>query len=458
MYTYAIEVDSIVDTMNMGRFRTPVAGPFSFTIAFSACADTGSNHAIFDTIRRHQPLLYLNTGDLHYEDISTNDRERFRQAYERVLAQPRQATLYRLVPIAYMWDDHDYGPNDSDATAPGRTAARLTYQEYVPHYPLAAGSGDVAIYQAFTIGRVRFIMTDTRSERSPKSMPDTAAKTMLGTAQKAWFKQQLLDANGVYPVIVWVCASPWLADLPGSGDDNWAGYATERRELTDFIETAGIQGLIMLSGDVHMLAIDDGRNNRYGASGERGFPIMQAAPLDRSNSSSLPDNIYSEGQFPGHQQFGLMSVEDDGGEIVRVRWSGRNANDEELVRHEMIFPPQARLALSPPALTFLSVVDGLQILNLPLTIANVGVGAMNWTITPHPPEPWLTIDQDSGNVSPGESTSVDIRVNPTGMAHGLYTLDLQIDGEGATYSPQLVTVKFLNTAESPIYSPLIVKE
>ena len=51
---------------------------------------------------------------------------------------------------------------------------------------------------------------------------------------------------------------------------------------------------------------------------------MQAAPLDRANSSDLPNNTYSEGQFPGHQQFGLMSVNDDGGPVVRVRWSGRN--------------------------------------------------------------------------------------------------------------------------------------
>ena len=184
-YYYAVEADGVVDTTNIGRFRTPAEGAFSFTLAFGACADTGSNHPIFDTIRGHQPLFYLNTGDLHYEDIGTNDPGRFQRAYERVLAQPRQAALYRSVPIAYMWDDHDYGPNDSDATAPGRTAARLTYQEYVPHYPLAAGSGDVPIYQAFTIGRVRFIMTDTRSERSPKSAPDTAAKTMLGAVQKA---------------------------------------------------------------------------------------------------------------------------------------------------------------------------------------------------------------------------------------------------------------------------------
>ena len=424
-------------------------------MAFGACADTGSNHPVFDTIRSHNPLFYLNMGDLHYEDIGVNDRGRFRQAYERVLAQPRQAALYRSVPLAYMWDDHDYGPNDSDATAPGREAARLTYQEYVPHYPLAAGSGDVPIYQAFTIGRVRFIMTDTRSERSPKDAPDTADKTMLGAVQKAWFKQQLQDANGVYPVIVWVSSSPWMADMPGSGNDNWAGYATERHELADFIEAAHIQGLVMLSGDVHMVAIEDGRNNRYSTSGARGFPIMQAAPLDRANSSDLPDNTYSEGQFPGHQQFGLMTVTDDGGPLVHIKWSGRTAADEELVSLELTVPPGPRLQVDPPVLSFLRVAGGTERRELPLTIANVGIGPMPWTITADPAVGWLTVDPSSGTTAPDETTPVTVRADLSGLPPGAYATRLRIDAPAATDSPQGVEVTLLITAEPSGFAPVV---
>jgi hypothetical protein len=40
------------------------------------------------------------------------------------------------LPMAYMWDDHDFGPDNSDATAPGRDASLRAYREYVPHYPL----------------------------------------------------------------------------------------------------------------------------------------------------------------------------------------------------------------------------------------------------------------------------------------------------------------------------------
>lgn len=453
IYYYAVESNGVVDTSTMGQFRTPAEGGFSFTIAFGACANTRSNHPVFDTIRRHQPLFFLHMGDLHYEDIGANDRGRFRQAYDTVLAQPNQAALYRSAPIVYIWDDHDYGPNDSDATAPGRTAARLTYQEYVPHYPLAAGGGDVPIYQAFTIGRVRFILTDTRSERTPRSEPDNTEKSMLGPTQKAWLKQQLLAANGVYPVIVWVSTSPWIADLPGSGDDNWAGYSTERRELADFIEQQAIQGLLMLCGDVHMLAIDDGRNNRYSTSGARGFPVMQAAPLDRANASDLPDNTYSEGQFPGHSQFGLMTIADDGGPSIHIRWSGRSSEDVELVRHEMRVPPVPRLAVSATSLSFLSVEQGPQILSQRLVIANLDVSTMEWAIQLETPAPWLALSAASGTATYDQPANVEINVDPLALDHGVYQTRLRIEGEPATYSPQFVQVTLLCTDEQPDYLP-----
>ncbi|RLE20146.1 MAG: hypothetical protein DRJ50_11190, partial [Actinobacteria bacterium] len=220
-YHYAVEVDGELDLSHRGRFTTPTASVQSFSFAFASCANTGSNHEIFDWIRGLDPLFFLHTGDLHYENIGVNDPDLFRAANDQVLASPGQSALYRAVPIVYMWDDHDYGPNNSDHTAPGRVTARQVYQEYVPHYPLVFGAGDVPITQAFSVGRVRFLLLDSRSERDPASAPDTLSKSMLGTAQKQWFKQQLLEANGVYPVIVWINTLPWIGT---TGDDGWHLY------------------------------------------------------------------------------------------------------------------------------------------------------------------------------------------------------------------------------------------
>jgi len=77
-YYYAIEVDGALDMSLVGTFGSPAVGAHSFTVAFAACAETGSNHAVFDTIRAHSPLFFLHMGDFHYLDIDTNERSRYR--------------------------------------------------------------------------------------------------------------------------------------------------------------------------------------------------------------------------------------------------------------------------------------------------------------------------------------------------------------------------------------------
>jgi hypothetical protein len=151
---------------------------------------------------------------------------------------------------------------------------------------------------------------------------------MLGKAQKAWFKQQLRAANGRFPLIVWVNTLPWIG---AAGDDGWHTYSNERRELADFIKDNNIRGLCMISGDAHMLAIDDGTNSDYATGGGAGFPVMHAASLDRS--ASVKGGPYSLGMYPNRGQFGLMSVEDAGDSLIVVRWSGRNSAGLEVIAH-----------------------------------------------------------------------------------------------------------------------------
>jgi phosphodiesterase/alkaline phosphatase D-like protein len=329
-YFYAVEADGRLELARRGQFTTFPAGPASFSFAFSACARTGSNGVVFDAIRATDPLFYLVTGDLYYTHMDQDDPAAFRAEYETVLAQPAQAALYRSAPLVYVWDDHDYGPNDGDRTSPTRDAARTAYREYLPHYPLAAP--DAAIYQAFTVGRVRFIVTDIRSERDPNAEPDTAAKSMLGEAQKAWFKAQLLAANGRFPIIIWVNSGPWI-DPAGAGKDSWGGFATERRELADFMVEHHIQGLVMLSGDAHAVAIDAGSNSDFSSAGGGGFPVMHAAPLD--NRPGIKGGPYSEGVSLESGQFGLVTITDEGGDTVTVTLSGRNYSGQETLQYSL---------------------------------------------------------------------------------------------------------------------------
>jgi prolyl oligopeptidase len=388
-YHYALEVDGRLHRVKAGQFRTFPERPRSFTIAFASCGRTGSTNESYDRIREHDPLFYMNMGDFHYLNISTNLRPRFRAAYDTVLASPQQAELYRQVPFVYMWDDHDFGGNGSGKVARSREAARLTYQEYVPHYPLGAGPGNVPIYQSFEVGRVKFILTDLRSERDAVTNKDNATKSMMGTKQKEWFKKELLSAKNRYPLICWVSSVPWLGERGtnyyraiktnqfgyfhltnlvadsssltnenatsntatnrtgrrGGGapldEDHWSMYATERREIADFIKANHISGVVILHGDSHMLAADDGSNGDYAAGGGAPIPVLCAAPLDQD--SSIKGGPYSQGVYrvqKGEGCFGLMTVNDHG-DSLEVIYSGRNNRDEEKIslRFSVPCPP-----------------------------------------------------------------------------------------------------------------------
>ncbi|MCZ2860611.1 alkaline phosphatase D family protein [Blastococcus sp. VKM Ac-2987] len=321
-YHWVVEVDGRPDEgRGRGSFRTAPEGPASFTLAVSGCARTGSSGAVFDAIRDVDPLLYLQTGDLHYADVTRNDVGAFGDRYETVLTAPAQAALYREVPVAYVWGDHDFGGDGSDGSSPVAPAARQAYREYVPHHALPA---DGAVHQAFTVGRVRIVLTDTRSART--------ATSMLGAEQKAWLADELVRAARTHAAVLWVNPDPWVApDQPGR--DDWGGYAEERRELADVIAGAGIDNLVMLSGDAHMVAVDDGSHTDYSTAGGAGFPLLHAAALDRPGS--VKGGPYSEGAYPGAGQFGTVTVDDDGGSAVTVTLAGWTWTGERLVSHRV---------------------------------------------------------------------------------------------------------------------------
>lgn len=367
-YYYALEVTNSLVLDKRGAFKTfpPADQPASFNFAFASCARTGSDNPVFEMIRGLHPLFYMNAGDFHYLNITSNALVKFRMAYDQVLISPRQSLLYRSVPFVYMWDDHDFAGNNSDRRAPSHFAARYVYEEYVPHYDTPAGAGDVPIYQTFTAGRVKFILTDLRSERDEVKTPDGPNKSMLGAKQKAWFKNELLAAKGKYPLIFWVSAVPWIGNAgvnyyPINGnvtgfihqrntrqfkrdpataeddrnvkndDDFWGAFTYERREIADFIRDNRISGVCILHGDAHMLAADDGTYSDYAAGGGAPLPVLCAAPLDQS--PSIKGGPYSQGVYKprnGEGCFGYVQVRDSGTKI-HVQYSGRNYLNEEKI-------------------------------------------------------------------------------------------------------------------------------
>ena len=351
-YFYGVEVGGVLRTepASRGRLRTFPLGTGSFKIAFASCSDYRvPNQSAFDAIAEERPLMFFHMGDFHYNDTDSTNPEDYRENYDAVLNHPVQSALYRNVALAYMWDDHDFSGNDSDTSAIGRDTARTVYRERTPHYPIAAAGGTMA--QSFTIGRVRVIMTDNRSAAVSPTLRESATKSRLGATQKAWFKQELINARDAgFPLTLWICSQPWIAPAQ-LGADTWGGYTTERTEIANFIRDNRITNLVLLSGDMHGHAFDDGTHSDYATGGGAPLTVLHAASL--THTGAPKGGPYVGGPILGGQQYGLLEVFDTGGPSVACRYSGKRVGEGEKLSY--IFSASA-MASSGAAMSNISML------------------------------------------------------------------------------------------------------
>ena len=335
-YYYRLEINDTIDAFAgySGTFTTPQDGPFSYKIAFGSCAVTGSSSPVFEQISQEDLLLFISTGDLHYENIDDNCASRFVQAYYRVFHSTAQASLYRNTAFAYMWDDHDFGNNNSDGSSPCKEDAIAAYRQFVPHYPLAFDQPASPISQSFTLGRVRFLLTDLRSQKVEPRY-DGCERTRVGTnfgldTHLQWFQDQLLTARDSGQVVVWLSGIPYINHEGGPNyvcdeDDDWGGFPEERQWIADFVKEQRIP-ICIIAGDAHMVAIDDGTNSDYASGGGAPIPVFHAAPLDRYGS--YKGGPYSHGYQTKEGQYGMMEIEDEGGDRVCITWTAKNAQGD----------------------------------------------------------------------------------------------------------------------------------
>lgn len=103
----------------------------------------------------------------------------------------------------------------------------------------------------------------------PNPREDGAPQTMLGVEQKAWFLDRLKRSKATWKVwgstLATLDARADMANLPAGrtkqpwpgssfaalGVGDWSSYVTERGEIFDAVEKAGVTGFAVVSGDRH---------------------------------------------------------------------------------------------------------------------------------------------------------------------------------------------------------------
>lgn len=267
-YFYTVLVDNVAQfTAPYPHFQTFAArgtdAPFRFVILsdFRTVSKITQNVDTFQHAAQENPAFVILGGDFDHRNPTTLDEKRdmFRDLYTPANGMENFAKL--VLPnfsLVHFWDDHDYGDNNADKKYPEKKDSLRVLQEYFPVYPVSP-YGD---WQTFSYGDADFFILDSRSQRDPSHDKDNAQKSMLDgdelgdQGQRAWLLNSLKSSTAKWKFIV----SPVIFNPTTKTNDGWGAYQTERRAILDFIRANALTGVIVLSGDLHMGAIDDGTN------------------------------------------------------------------------------------------------------------------------------------------------------------------------------------------------------
>ena len=274
-YRYAVAVGGKADPAWEGSFGTaPEDGESSaFRVAVTSCMKIGQPQASWYLLLAQNPDLHLTLGDTHYAD--TTDPAIQLDHHVRYRREPFHATVLRNIPTYSIWDDHDYGPNNSDGTAEGKERSLAGWKQFWMNP--GAGTEEVpGAFYRFTRGEVEFFAVDGRYHRSPDKAPDDENKRMLGDGQFQWLIDGLAASKAKFKVIF---SGSTLED---SRVDGWRIYTFARHRLFDSIREKGISGVVYLSGDMHYSRVWE-----HPESERVGYPLVEVISSGIANSKTL---------------------------------------------------------------------------------------------------------------------------------------------------------------------------
>lgn len=204
----------------------------------------GGDYELYQAIASREDDFMLWLGDnLYYSapDWTSESGMRARNAKDRSLAhlQPMLANRANFA----IWDDHDYGPNNSNGSFALKRESQAVFEDYWPNAGYGAGQ-DEGTYYSFTWNDCDFFMLDNRYFRAEEGSADG----MLGAAQMKWLKEALAQSHATFKFIA--CGSQMVN--PVVLFESFGKYPEEKQELLDWIDSRSIGGVVFLSGDRHL--------------------------------------------------------------------------------------------------------------------------------------------------------------------------------------------------------------
>ncbi|MEV2217603.1 alkaline phosphatase D family protein [Streptomyces sp. NPDC050997] len=286
-----------------GRTRTAPARTAAATTMTFAAVSCQAYHDGYFTAHRHLAQddvdVVFHLGDYLYEyavnssggarrypsgtlpDVFNRETltlEDYRLRYALYKSDPDLRAVHAAHPFVVTWDDHETENNYAGTVDEHGSPAQefllrraAAYRAYWENQPLRGAQmpvgPDLRLYRRLHWGTLaQFDVLDTRQYRSDQAYGDTLhvpgpesddpSRTMTGKTQENWLIDGWRSADALWNVMPQqVCFSQRRLDLNAQAlvsMDAWDGYRASRGRILAGAKSAGVENLMVLTGDVHV--------------------------------------------------------------------------------------------------------------------------------------------------------------------------------------------------------------
>ncbi|HSZ33587.1 MAG TPA: alkaline phosphatase D family protein [Puia sp.] len=288
----------------------------------------GGDSVIFESMARDSASFMLWLGDNWYTreaDILSPWGLWYRASRDR--AQPVLQNLLKAMPQYAIWDDHDFGPDNSGFSYGLKDVSREIFMKYWcnPYY----GENQKGIYSQISYSDVDLFLTDDRYFRSADEMEDSINgkpnpdKHFLGDTQLKWLEDALVQSGATFKIIA--IGSQTLN--PYSDDEGYFKYSYEFYQLMDFLTRTKVKGVLFLTGDRHhseIIRIE--RNNNYDLYDITVSPFTSGVAKVKGIETNNPYRV--AGSLVEERNYAKIGVEGQKNDrILKVQFRGKDGKN-----------------------------------------------------------------------------------------------------------------------------------
>jgi alkaline phosphatase D len=243
-------------TQHLWQWRTD---PPAFRIALASCfyvneteydrpgQPYGGDYQILSALARSRPDAMIWLGDnTYYREVDWHTREGMLRRFTHTRSLPELQPLLGTTHHYAIWDDHDFGPDNSDRSWAHKESALDVFRLFWGNPTYGVG-GRPGVTTYFQWGDVDFFLLDDRYNRAPNDRI-TGERTILGAEQFEWLIDALRSSRAPFRIV----AMGGQILNPVAEHETYSNVAPEeRRRLIETITAEKIPGVFFVSGDRH---------------------------------------------------------------------------------------------------------------------------------------------------------------------------------------------------------------